>query len=71
MPKWKRRGSGSRNPSGGIVKRNVQHEKGLTVQTQGLIEFGLPELGLFDSGLPIQDDLIRLKGQPRVYMENL
>lgn len=41
------------------------------MQTQGLIEFGLPELGLFDSGLPIQDDLIRLKGQPRVYMENL
>lgn len=41
------------------------------MQTQGVIEFGLRELGLFDSGLPIQDDLIRLKGQPRVYMENL
>ena len=54
MPQWKRRGSNLRNPSGGRAKGNVQHEKELTVQTQGLNEFGLPELGLFDSELPVR-----------------
>lgn len=36
--------------------RGLQEDKP-TVQTQGLAEFGLPELGFFDPELPVQDTL--------------